>query len=57
MARALRKVSTERGVDPAGLALVAYGGAGPLHAAALARELGCRAVVVPPAPGVPVPGA
>ncbi|MGH4010319.1 MAG: hydantoinase/oxoprolinase family protein, partial [Pseudonocardiaceae bacterium] len=42
MARALRKVSTERGVDPAGLALVAYGGAGPLHATALARELGCR---------------
>lgn len=52
MSRALRKVSTERGVDPAGLALVAYGGAGPLHATALARELGCRAVVVPPAPGV-----
>jgi N-methylhydantoinase A len=52
MARALRKVSTERGVDPSGLALVAYGGAGPLHATALARELGCRAVVVPPAPGV-----
>lgn len=52
MARALRKVSTERGVDPAGLALVAYGGAGPLHATALARELGCSAVVVPPAPGV-----
>jgi N-methylhydantoinase A len=52
MARALRKVSTERGVDPGGLALVAYGGAGPLHATALARELGCRAVVVPPAPGV-----
>jgi N-methylhydantoinase A len=52
MARALRKVSTERGVDPAGLALVAYGGAGPLHATALARELGCRAVVVPPAAGV-----
>ncbi|HKR51937.1 MAG TPA: hydantoinase/oxoprolinase family protein [Pseudonocardiaceae bacterium] len=52
MARALRKVSTERGVDPAGLALVAYGGAGPLHATALARELGCRAVVVPPVPGV-----
>jgi N-methylhydantoinase A len=52
MARALRKVSTERGVDPAELALVAYGGAGPLHATALARELGCRAVVVPPTPGV-----
>ncbi|MGH8934215.1 MAG: hydantoinase/oxoprolinase family protein [Egibacteraceae bacterium] len=52
MARALRKVSTERGVDPSGLALVAYGGAGPLHATALARELGCQAVIVPPAPGV-----
>ncbi|GAA2774955.1 hydantoinase/oxoprolinase family protein [Saccharopolyspora taberi] len=52
MARALRKVSTERGVDPSGLALVAYGGAGPLHATALARELGCAAVVIPPAPGV-----
>jgi N-methylhydantoinase A len=52
MARALRKVSTERGVDPAHLALVAYGGAGPLHATSLARELGCGAVVVPPAPGV-----
>jgi N-methylhydantoinase A len=32
--------------------VVAYGGAGPLHATALARDLGCRAVVVPPAPGV-----
>ena len=52
MARALRRVSTERGVDPASLALVAYGGAGPLHATALARDLGCAAVVVPPAPGV-----
>lgn len=39
-------------IDPAGLALVAYGGASPLHATALARGLGCRAVVVPPAPGV-----
>ncbi|MEX0658337.1 MAG: hydantoinase/oxoprolinase family protein, partial [Egibacteraceae bacterium] len=52
MARALRRVTTERGVDPGSLALVAYGGAGPLHAAALARELGYAAVVVPPAPGV-----
>lgn len=52
MTRALRTVSTERGVDPAGLALIAYGGAGPLHATALARELGCGAVIVPPAPGV-----
>ncbi|MPZ72843.1 MAG: hydantoinase/oxoprolinase family protein [Nitriliruptorales bacterium] len=52
MLRALRKVTTERGVDPATLALVAYGGAGPLHATALARELGCAAVIIPPAPGV-----
>jgi N-methylhydantoinase A len=52
MARALRRVTTERGVSPSGLALVAYGGAGPLHATTLARELGCRAVIVPPAPGV-----
>lgn len=52
MARALRRVSTERGIDPASLALVPYGGAGPLHATALAAELGCAAVVVPPAPGV-----
>ena len=52
MVRALRKVTTEQGVDPSGLALVAYGGAGPLHATALARELGCAAVVIPPAPGV-----
>lgn len=52
MGRALRRVSTEQGVDPAGLAVVAYGGAGPLHASALARDLGCAAVVVPPVPGV-----
>jgi N-methylhydantoinase A len=52
MVQALRRVSTERGINPAGLALVAYGGAGPLHATTLARELGCAAVIVPPAPGV-----
>lgn len=52
MLRALRRVSTERGVDPRGLALVAYGGAGPLHATGLAKELGCAAAVIPPAPGV-----
>ncbi|WP_370324887.1 hydantoinase/oxoprolinase family protein [Euzebya sp.] len=52
MARALRRVTTEAGVDPAGLALVAYGGAGPLHASALARALGCAAAILPPAPGV-----
>lgn len=52
MVRALRRVTTERGVDPRHLALVAYGGAGPLSATALARSLGCAAVVVPPVPGV-----
>jgi N-methylhydantoinase A/oxoprolinase/acetone carboxylase beta subunit len=52
MERALRAVSVERGVDPAGLALVAFGGAGPLHACALAEALGMAAVIVPPRAGV-----
>ena len=52
MERALRAVSVERGVDPSGLALVAFGGAGPLHACALAEALGMAAVVVPPRAGV-----
>ncbi len=51
MEQALRAVSVERGVDPAGLALVAFGGAGPLHACGLASALGIPAVVVPPAAG------
>ncbi|MQA17652.1 MAG: hydantoinase/oxoprolinase family protein, partial [Pseudonocardiaceae bacterium] len=52
MERALRKVSVERGVDPRGLALVAFGGAGPLHACALAEALEMAAVIVPPRAGV-----
>jgi N-methylhydantoinase A len=52
MAGAVRLVTVQRGVDPAGLALLAFGGAGPLHAGALARELGVRTVVVPPGPGL-----
>jgi N-methylhydantoinase A/oxoprolinase/acetone carboxylase beta subunit len=52
MARAVRVVSVERGVDPAGLALVAFGGAGPLHACAIADDLGMPAVVVPARAGV-----
>ena len=52
MERALRAVSIERGVDPSTLALVAFGGAGPLHACALAEVLGMAAVVVPPRAGV-----
>jgi N-methylhydantoinase A/oxoprolinase/acetone carboxylase beta subunit len=52
MERAVRLVTVERGVDPRDLALVAYGGAGPLHACAIADALGMRAVVVPPRAGV-----
>ncbi len=51
MARAVRSVSVERGKDVRRYALVAFGGAGPLHATALARELGMSTVVIPPAPG------
>jgi N-methylhydantoinase A/oxoprolinase/acetone carboxylase beta subunit len=52
MERALRRVSVERGVDARGLALVAFGGAGPLHACDLADALGMPAVIVPPNAGV-----
>jgi N-methylhydantoinase A len=52
MLRALRVVSVERGHDPADFALVAFGGAGPLHACELADELGMRTVLVPEAAGV-----
>jgi N-methylhydantoinase A len=52
MTRALRLVSVERGHDPAEFALVAFGGAGPLHACALADELGIDTVLVPEAAGV-----
>lgn len=52
MLGALRLVSTERGVDPAGFWLLCYGGAGAQHAASLARDLGLRGVLVPRHPGV-----
>ena len=52
MERAVRVVTVERGVDPRELALVAFGGAGPLHACAIADALGMRAVIVPPRAGV-----
>jgi N-methylhydantoinase A len=52
MERALRTVTVERGVDPRGFALMPFGGTGPLHAAALARALGMRRVLVPRASGV-----
>ena len=52
MARAVRVVTVERGIDPRDLALLAFGGAGPLHACAVADELGMRTVIVPPRAGV-----
>ncbi|MCP5074834.1 MAG: hydantoinase/oxoprolinase family protein [Rhodobacteraceae bacterium] len=47
MARALRRVTVERGVDARSCSLIAFGGAGPMHAVALAREFGIAKVVVP----------
>ena len=52
MLRALRLVSTVRGYDPRDYVLVAFGGAGPLHASRLAGELAIPTVLVPPSPGV-----
>jgi 5-oxoprolinase (ATP-hydrolysing) len=52
MVGALRLVSVEKGHDPRDFALVAFGGAGPQHANALAELLGCYPVIVPPTPGV-----
>jgi N-methylhydantoinase A/oxoprolinase/acetone carboxylase beta subunit/N-methylhydantoinase B/oxoprolinase/acetone carboxylase alpha subunit len=52
MMRALRAVSTEKGRDPADFVLIAYGGSGPVHAAALATELGVRTAIVPRLAGV-----
>jgi N-methylhydantoinase A/oxoprolinase/acetone carboxylase beta subunit len=52
MARALRRVSVERGIDPRRCALVAFGGGGPLHACALATQLGMTRILVPPHAGV-----
>jgi N-methylhydantoinase A len=52
MAGALRLVSVQRGHDPRDFALIAYGGAGPLHANAVAKLMGSFPVIVPPAPGL-----
>ena len=52
MSYAVKGVTTERGFDAGDFALVAYGGAGPLHAASVAREIGMRTVIIPGAPGV-----
>jgi len=52
MCYAVKGVTTERGLDAGDFALVAYGGAGPLHAVPVAREIGIRTVIVPGAPGL-----
>src|SRR5215472_14383087 len=52
MSYAVKTVTTERGLDAGAFMLVAYGGAGPLHAVAVAREIGIRRVIIPNAPGV-----
>jgi N-methylhydantoinase A len=52
VARALRRVSVERGVDPRACVLVAFGGGGPLHGCALADALGMTRILVPPHAGV-----
>ena len=51
MALAVRAVSIDRGLDPRDCALIAFGGAGPLHACAIARDLHIPTVVIPPLPG------
>ena len=52
MVKAIRAISIERGHDPSGFALFAFGGAGPLHAAETARELDIRQIIIPPNPGI-----
>ncbi len=52
MANAIRVLSIDRGLDPRGFALVAFGGAGPLHAAALAEAMRLRQVIIPLHPGL-----
>lgn len=51
MVRAIWSISVERGIDPRPFALMAYGGAGPMHAAAVAQALGMEHVLIPPSPG------
>jgi N-methylhydantoinase A len=52
MALAIRELTVAQGLDPADFAMVAYGGAGPMHAAEICAEIGIRTVVIPPVPGM-----
>ena len=51
MSHAVKAVTTERGLDAGDFAMVAYGGAGPLHACNIAREMGIRKLIIPRSPG------
>src|SRR5260221_5131286 len=51
MSHAVKAVTTERGLDAGSFTMVVYGGAGPLHGSAIARELGIKRVLIPFAPG------
>ena len=57
MTRAIRVVSVERGYDAREFTLMAFGGAGPLHACEVARDMGITSVLLPPSPGTSVPSA
>jgi len=52
MVRGIRVISIEKGHDPRDFALVAFGGAGPVHAVDIAEQLGCSNVIIPPNPGI-----
>lgn len=52
MARGIRKVSVERGIDVRTCHLMSFGGAGPLHGSDLSRELGMKSAIIPPTPGI-----
>lgn len=52
MAKAIRVISVQRGYDPRDFTLMAFGGAGPIHAARLARELELPRIIIPPHPGI-----
>jgi N-methylhydantoinase A len=52
MANAIRLIAVERGLDPGQFSLIGFGGAGPLHARAVAERLGIATVVIPPEPGL-----
>lgn len=51
MIRAVKKITTEKGIEPGEFSMVAFGGAGPIHASALAEELRIPKVILPPSPG------